>query len=266
MEQCYINLAIVEHPGKKIDRTEKESKEDKAPQSSPFSLLTRLKIETPNEESQIKLSTIFDRRKGHKTPPRRVLIRGHAGVGKTTLCKKLVYDFTYCEIWKELFDRVIWVPLRNLKGTQYSKYNFGALFYNEYFIQKIDGTDLAKELWQMLEDTRGNKTLFILDGLDEIFQDLGDADSNMSRFLRELLNQPNAIITSRPSAAFPTGVRPIDLQLETIGFHPDQVESYLKMTFHCPETVNKVQSFLQNHGLVRSLVRIPIQLDALCYT
>lgn len=37
------------------------------------------------------------------------------------------------------------------------------------------------------------------------------------------------------------------------------------MAFPRPETVKKVQSFLQNHWLVQSLVRIPIQLDALCY-
>ncbi|KAH8744508.1 hypothetical protein F5883DRAFT_22891 [Diaporthe sp. PMI_573] len=93
----------------------------------------------------------------------------------------------------------------------------------------------------------------------------------MSRFLKELLNQPNVIITSRPHASLPP--ISLDLEVETIGFYPEQVKDYIKMAFTNRETgvvdqvrVNEVQSVLQKHWLVQSLVRIPIQLDALCFT
>ncbi|KAH8890313.1 hypothetical protein GQ53DRAFT_824465 [Thozetella sp. PMI_491] len=93
----------------------------------------------------------------------------------------------------------------------------------------------------------------------------------MSLFLQELLKQPNVIITSRPHASLP----PInlDLEAETIGFYSEQVKDYIEMAFTNRETgvvdqgtVNEVQSVLQKHWLVQSLVRIPIQLDALCFT
>ncbi|KAK0722210.1 hypothetical protein B0T26DRAFT_701827 [Lasiosphaeria miniovina] len=127
----------------------------------------------------------------------------------------------------DLFDRVLWS----------SGYNFGHLFHHEYFSQLPEGDGLARAL-----------TLFVLDGLDE--------------FLKKLLNQPDVIITSRPHAILTSGLDPIQLELETIGFYPDQVKT--------GETDSKkpgeVQSYLQKHQLVQGLVRIPVQLDALCST
>ncbi|KXJ84692.1 NACHT domain-domain-containing protein [Microdochium bolleyi] len=204
---------------------------------------------------------------------RRILIRGRAGVGKTTLCKKIVHEFkrgTWAE-WAQLFDRILWVPLRNLKleGRRCQPaYDFTCLFHHEYFTLPNSRTDLAKELSRALE-MKNSRTLFLLDGLDEVSQDL-TGDGSMSRFLEELLKQPNVIITSRPSANTPPH---LDLELETVGFHPDQVEAYVERAFTAPVTgkvdLNKtkeVLSFLKGHWLIEGLVRIPIQLDALCYT
>lgn len=75
---------------------------------------------------------MFDQRKGSDDrvmQPSRILIRGRAGVGKTTLCKKIVYEFyqgTWSK-WSEPFDRVLWVPLRNLKSKPKDGYNLKGL-------------------------------------------------------------------------------------------------------------------------------------------
>ncbi|KAK0617464.1 armadillo-type protein [Immersiella caudata] len=199
--------------------------------------------------------------------PRRILIRGRAGVGKTTLCKKIVCEFTRgtWSQWSQLFDRVIWVPLRNLKLEERHRagYNFFHLFNHEYFSLPNDRPDLSRALSDTMEKTRSSRTLFLLDGLDEVSQDLSDG-GDMFRFLKELLDQPNAIITSRPSGKLPAGLHAIDIELETIGFYPDQVNEYLER--NSSEQASEVQSFLQGHLLIRDLIRIPIQLDALCFT
>ncbi|KAK4107003.1 hypothetical protein N656DRAFT_849775 [Canariomyces notabilis] len=275
MDRCYINLAIVEQPGDKTSRSD----EGTAQKGSPFSLLARLKVETPDKTIEVTLPTLFNPRKardGEERLPRRILIRGRAGVGKTTLCKKIVYEFTHGEQWQEwrdLFDRVLWVPLRNLKRDERRRiagYDMPDLFRHEYF-SHTQGEVLADALCQTLEDTKSARTLFLLDGLDEVSQNLGDSD--MLRFLKKLLNQPNVIITSRPNAMLPFGLDPIQLELETIGFYPDQVRAYVEKAFTDPETgetdpekPGKIQSYLQEHQLVQGLVRIPVQLDALCYT
>ncbi|KAL7784928.1 hypothetical protein V8C37DRAFT_413165 [Trichoderma ceciliae] len=264
MDQCYINLAIVEQSNQGEGRL-KEG--DVTP--SPFSLFHRQKVTTPDKTIQVELATIFDHRKGRDgdtIQPRRILIRGRAGVGKTTLCKKIVHEFTQgtWSKWNDLFDRVLWVPLRNLKLEERRRqpaYDFACLFTHEYFSLPNNKPHLARELARALE-TNSSKTLFLLDGLDEVSQNLISNDS-MSSFLNELLKQPNIIVTSRPSGKLPLDP---DLILETIGFYPDQVKDYIKKTFTNRQTVDKVQSFLQDHWLIQGLVRIPIQLDALCYS
>jgi hypothetical protein len=269
MDQCYINLAIIEHRG---DSQNLSKNEDAAPRSSPFSLATRLKIEAPEKTLQVNLPTLLDPRKrpdGHTINPRRILIRGRAGVGKTTLCKKMVHDFTRQMIWQGLFTRVLWVPLRRLKQRSYAEYNLRSLFVHIYFEQHPDGNQLAEELWRAIdaEGTSSGGTLFILDGLDEV-SDLLDPAHAASSFLAGLLNWPN-IITSRPHARLPAGVNPPDLELETIGFYPDQVDTYLEKSFASRDdtrrSIDRIQSFLQSHPLIQGLVRISIQLDALCF-
>ncbi|KID83128.1 nacht nucleoside triphosphatase [Metarhizium guizhouense ARSEF 977] len=272
MEQCYINLAIVAKSSKNADCTGRGSQGVSASQSSPFSLFTRQKVKTPDKAIQAELPTLFNERndpQGNSTHPRRILIQGRAGVGKTTLCKKIVSDFTrnrqtelHC-LWTKLFDRVLWVPLRNLKGRP-ERYNFSNLFYDEYFCQCTGGQKLAEELWREIDNTGSRRTLYLLDGLDEVSRLIG-SHQGMSRFLTVLLSQPNVIITSRPSVSLSV-LQDLDLDLETIGFYPDQVKAYLEADPNIKPRASEVQSFLQEHWLIQGLVRIPIQLDALCYT
>ncbi|KAK1637273.1 peptidase C14 [Colletotrichum phormii] len=269
MDQCYINLSIVEQVQKKTPSQDELETKASAPRSSPFSLLARLKVETSAEHSQVQLKDIFSQRKrsdGIEISPRRILIRGRAGVGKTTLCKKMVHDFVRSGMWRDLFDRVLWVPLRNLKERPAPGYNLESLFFDEFFRPRGNrsGELFAEETRKALKDDR---TLFILDGWDEVDR-IANAGSNMSCFLRELLHQPNIIITSRPSASVPIpDQQPIHLELETIGFNPTQVDEYIEVTHVKTDTrkVDEIKTFLQSHELIRSLVRIPIQLDALCY-
>ncbi|KAI6778333.1 uncharacterized protein J7T54_003340 [Emericellopsis cladophorae] len=265
MEQCYINLSIVEQHKKTMHYLEKNSEEgDIASNSSPFSLFATLNTETPDKTIQVDLPAVFNTRKlgGGEVNPRRILIRGRAGVGKTTLCKRIVHDFTRHGTWAHLFDRVLWVTLRKLKARSATGYNLENLLTHEYFWNwPGDGRYLANALVRAIQDGR---TLFILDGLDEV-SDLLDPDHKMFDFLKWLLDQRNVIITSRPYTKLPTTIT-LDLELETIGFYPDQVIEYLRNTFPDPQKTSKIWSFLQDHQLMQGLVRIPVQLDALCFT
>ncbi|KAK3338981.1 hypothetical protein B0H65DRAFT_499813 [Neurospora tetraspora] len=270
MDQCYINLSIIESTGENKDRSEKQTKTELTSRYSPFSLNTPLKVETPNATIQVDLPSLFKEREepdGRKIQPRRILIRGRAGVGKTTLCKKIVYSFMHGELpkWTELFDRVLWVPLRNLKleDRRRADYRFTDLFIHEYFSMSNCREDLAQALYNTLLDApeKRSRTLFLLDGLDEVSQGL--SEGGMSSFLDVLLDQPNVIITSRPYGKPLAGLH---LELETIGFYPNQVEAYINKVFtKYSDTAVRVQSFLKARSLLQGLMRIPIQLDALCF-
>jgi HEAT repeat protein len=136
-------------------------------------------------------------------------------------------------------------------------------FSEIFFSNTPHREDLAKTLEEALDSTKFCRTLLILDGLDEVSDGL-NINSEINQFLEFLLGQPNVVITSRPSARLPHRLCP-DLELETIGFYLNQVKCYLEKNFSDLQKVDEIQSFLQHHSLVQSLVRIPIQLDALCY-
>lgn len=263
IDQCYINLAIIER-GRQAEQENKRS--------SVTTLFAQQRVETPDEAIRVNLATLFDPREGLARPPRRILIRGRAGVGKTCLCKKIIHEFTHRPDsrlrlpWKDLFDRILWIPLRKLKYQSHDGWNLETLFYNEYFKdeEENEGRSLGNELRKAVMETE-NKTLFILDGFDEISGSF-DRTDNKRRILLTLINQPNAIITSRPTGALPNDIQAVDIELETIGFYPEQVDEYVNQSFTNPKDVQDVRNFLQGHQLVQGLVRIPILLDALCYT
>ncbi|KAL4733572.1 hypothetical protein BDV11DRAFT_213664 [Aspergillus similis] len=243
MDQCYINLSFIEYQQQNRDTM---SQTQSPP--SKFSLLDRLKIAADTPEQEVTLPDLFRDRElpdGEMAQPRRILIRGRAGVGKTTLCKKIVHNFYHQQMWATLFNRVIWIPLQKLKG----KSTVDEFFCPEYFSFQAERDDLVSKLLKMVLDQNHKRTLWLLDGLDEISVDRKDV-----------------VITSRPYAVNLSRLAPFDLHLETVGFHASQVQTYLAKTFKDPDIANQIHSFIRSHWLIEGLVRIPIQLDALCYS
>ncbi len=258
LEDCYINLAIVESQAQRDkDREELEK------QAAAFNRLpSGEQLEATNQNKLISLDQLFARQKlrdGSEAIPKRILIQGRAGIGKTTLCKKLVYEYHHNKLWQDQFDCVLWVPLRQLKTHLPTR--FEDLFCKYYFIAHEE--DRAKALAKTFYAHR-DKTLFILDGLDEVIGELDDR-SPLKKFLEELLNQKHVVITSRPAGVDTRVLGELDLELETIGFSPENVHTYIEK--FAPESNQAaIQEFINRTPVVQSLVNIPIQLDALCYS
>ena len=260
MSQCYINLAIIQH---RAVQTQIFRGAAGKQSSSSFSLFSRLKINEPPEELRTSLPMLFNPRKqrdGIVRPPKRIFIEGQAGIGKSTLCKKMVYNYIHYNMWIDLFDRLIWIPLRKLKSQLKPGYSLKDLLYNEYFLDRMDSHLFADALWRVILKS-STRTLFILDGLDEVAQGF---DSHTGQILQNLLNQSHVIITSRPYRSSLGHMKPPDLELETIGFYHDQVDAYIEKAT-CKEAGREIQSFMQEHMLIQELARVPIQLEAICY-
>lgn len=125
------------------------------------------------------------------------------------------------------------MPLQNLKlpeRRKKAKYTFKHLFSHK-FLLPTDRPNLAYALSCAL-NTKSSKTLFLLNSLNKVSQNLTN-NSSIACFLAKLLQRLNIIITSRPSAKAPLN---LDLKLETIRFGPNQVNKYIKKSFTNPTT------------------------------
>lgn len=259
--QCYINLSLVER-----SQGEDVSTPDQGP--SRFTLFKSLQVGRADKAKNVNLTRLFDDREssdGMTIRPRRILIRGRAGVGKSTLCKKIVYDFLHGQLWEGLFDRILWIPLRMLKDDANVE-DLLCQTYLEYAFPIHERRRLTLALCDTVFEGTDQRTLLLLDGLDEISGSQTPRGRQLIEALGSLLNHRNAIVTSRPYATDGTGLARFDLELETIGFRPDQVETYITKTTRSKSTADAIREFIGSHQLVQGLVQIPIQLDALCYT
>ncbi|KAF7593184.1 hypothetical protein BBP40_011814 [Aspergillus hancockii] len=254
IDHCYINLAVVEST----------AEIGKHREGSELSLRTRLKIETPQEGKEVQLTEVFDDRPrpdGKIERPKRILIRGRAGVGKTTLCKKIVHDILHHKLWSQRFDRVLWLPLRKLKGRS----SLQEFFKEEFFAICKEKELLGQKLWNAAFNGDG-RTLFLLDGYDEVAGEQTPS-GDLVDFCQGLFDQEYVIITSRPYAVNPYGLNStFDVELETIGFRPQQVADYVTRVVENDAHIKQIQSFIEGHWLMGDLLQIPIQLDALCFT
>ncbi|KAG0057095.1 hypothetical protein BGZ83_001529 [Gryganskiella cystojenkinii] len=262
LEISFVNLAIVEAP---VQRG--KEKQDLKEKAAVFHRIPSFeRVENADTRSMIPLEQLFNKRKlpdGTEKAPRRILVKGRAGIGKTTLCKKLVHAHQN-GLWGDQFDSVLWIPLRQLKGSK--SRTLEDLFCEKVFIARNRDerqAELAKAL--AVRAQKGN-VLFILDGLDEIAVDSGSDEGRTFRsFLKNLLWQQHVVITSRPSGLDSKLLPPVDLELEIFGFSQKNVKDFLVNVLE-PEAAETLQDFIQRTPLIQGLVNIPGQLDVICFS
>ncbi len=258
LDDCYINLAIVESRAYR----EKDQEELKRQATTFERLPSAERLKTTNFNKLIPLEQLFEKQKlrdGSENIPKRILIQGRAGIGKTTLCKKIVHEYYHNGLWRDRFDNILWIPLRQLKTA--SSHYLEDLLCHHYFSHY--GKAKAQALGKAFLDYQ-DKTLFILDGLDEVTEIFSE-NHHLNHFFKHLLNQPHVLITSRPAGVNASQCNELDLELETIGFSSENVRTYIQK--FAPESNQAaIQRFIDHTPLIQGLVNIPIQLDVLCYS
>ncbi|KAF9280917.1 hypothetical protein BGZ68_006943 [Mortierella alpina] len=259
LETCFVNLAIVEAPAQR-----EKDKQSLKEQAAVFHRISSFeKLEHTNMQSSIPLDQLFDKRmlrNGNEGHPRTILVQGRAGIGKTTLCKKIVH-LHQTGLWRDRFDAVLWLPLRQLKA--FKPRSLEDLFREKFFSQGLDQEGAALALALAVSAKQG-RVLFVLDGLDEIAKDArGEEGFLLKEFVKNLLKKKHVVITSRPSGLNRSLLPQIDLELETIGFSQQDVASFVIKVLE-PEPARAVQDFIQQTPMIQGLVNVPVQLDVIC--
>ena len=185
--------------------------------------------------------------------PRIVLVEGAPGVGKTT------FVWEACRRWGngEILQQYSLVVVLRLRDKRIREANVLCdLFYHS---NKV----LLQSVVQEIEDNLGENLLLILEGLDELPEELREQSSIFLDLMHgRLLPKATILVTTRPWASgylHEHCSRRIDQHIEILGFTKDQVDCYLESVLGGDsETLADINEYLARYPQIHAAITIPL--------
>ncbi|KAK7887005.1 hypothetical protein WMY93_026626 [Mugilogobius chulae] len=224
----------------------------------------RARIYVHQDCQRIRPCHLLTPREGSGRPPKRVKVKGIAGIGKSVAVQRLLYEWAIGKNMRE-FDCVLRFRELNLVSEPVS-------------MLELLG-DRFRYLKEVLEDLflSPSSILFVLDGLDEFkfplkwndqAKDIGIKSkvqvSELMVALIEgsLLPESSVILTTRPSTEAPKQF--FQRCCIVLGFEEKQVKEYTYKFYKNIEVADKVYDYILNNDNLFVLSFIPLYCYIIC--
>ncbi len=189
-----------------------------------------------------------------------VLAKGDAGMGKTTLAKRIAFDWS-----KGKFNNFSLVFFLQLKFARPGDSLEKVIAQQNKWLQHmvVDGLSAGEDVISALLETFGEKCLLILDGLDECV-DGSNADV-MELIQGNKLSNCNVLLTSRPHVIKDVLSCHFDTMAQVEGFSQKQAKKFASKLLDDPSKVKAVLAFNRSSAREHQpLHKCPILLSFLC--
>jgi len=253
IDQSYINLVIVNTK----DQLEKEKQMDKIQHGDAI-------MGTYEDIYGVKRTIdVKDILKSCENEKKQVLVFGRAGIGKSTFCRYIVYQWARGSFLSE-YELVVLIPLRRLTTNRYPPNKEHTLV--DLVIKEVFSFELSNKEEQIFkEQFDAKKILWILDGYDEI---IGNIPTHLECLFGKLLNTPHHILTSRPYL----NTLSYAVQMEITGFTDKNITEYIHQFFELIEEKsendiikkNTLLKFLKSKQSIWGIAHIPVNLELIC--
>ena len=194
---------------------------------------------------------------------RMVLVEGSPGIGKTTFCIKMAYDWSMKAIPEEhdfpSFQLVLLLKCRDMEGDVMQA-------IDDQLLAEDMKDDKRKELMDYVRDDKNqDKILLILDGLDELPR---KAEEHVDKLLkRKILPYCFILATSREEIGIKVRQKyDFDITLQIKGFTKENASEYVRRHFKIVDNERGerlIQAFEEN-ALLDALRNNPLNLLLLC--
>ena len=183
-----------------------------------------------------------------------VLVEGDPGAGKTTLTLQLCKWWANGEILKK--DFVFWVPLRRYKSVTNQNELFDKLGF--------------PEVTEYVKQNNGEGLVLILDGWDELPNQLQESSFFHDIFTNTLFNRSTIIVTSRPVSCDEIAglVEERKTHYQILGFSPENADKYIEEYFNNnnhSQSAKLLLAFLKDRENLRRHFYIPITVTIMCF-
>ncbi|XP_074073496.1 NACHT, LRR and PYD domains-containing protein 3-like isoform X2 [Macrotis lagotis] len=224
-----------------------------------------------NQGQLIEVEALFDPDEKRKTHPQIVVLRGAAGIGKTTLARKVMLDWAEGNLYQDKFHYVFYINCREMNHLKEKNTRF---------------VDLITNTWPSLEGvmteilSQPENLLFVIDGLDELkfpcdehsFDLCKDWNRQqpvpilLSSLLRKtMLPESSLLITTRFTA-----LRKCDFlfenprHVEILGFSEEDRWKYFCKFFGDEDQAEQVFTLVVNNETLYTMCFVPLMCWIIC--
>ena len=216
--------------------------------------------------------------------PKRILLTGKAGIGKTLFCQKLVRDWADNKLFQSQshFKFVYLLTFRQLNLLENDELSLQKLLNCSTGLD--DSSNIDDSLFEYIVN-HPEEVLIIIDGYDEYSRQdyiTGESEKRYQNTAKEkmpvaalctklikgkLLRDSVVMITSRPDESDKMGGIHVDRYLEIGGFSPQQVQEFIEKYFRENDTIKNavLHHVMKNENLV-SFAHVPMLCFLMCFS
>ncbi|XP_077312690.1 NACHT, LRR and PYD domains-containing protein 3-like [Lithobates pipiens] len=224
----------------------------------------RARIYEHNKHQKINLADIFSSLEGGSSGPKKVLVTGIAGIGKTSAMQRLLHEWAIGKAFNNIICAVNFVfrELSLLEGP-------------------LSLLDLIKKDHPLLNDIseelckQPQGLMVVLDGLDEFTHPLNEGtlvkrlsdpapikDLIYSLLKGSLLPGASVVVTSRPRPYLP--LETFDRKVVILGFEESQVKEFCFRIFREEVLSEEVFQYIMKNDTISGLCFIPLYCFIIC--